>query len=264
MSKSAPIMATIIFISFILAGCSAIRLGSTNQPTGQVLTTLPASANPTSTVTPLTTASLPPTETIVAVENETFMPSSGNNVGQVWTGTMESDTSRKYFSEGKEVNSCQNGYTTDLAFIVFQDGRISGYGDAKLTTPLGCSASQLGPNTTYSALSVSGTKDDQVMHLQLKVISWGPVNSGDFGGFALLFTQDTCNSVQRTLDVPLVNSGSAQANYSDSDQTVGCPAQSDDLISEATTIQLQYRFDCDSIPADQQESEPAGLCQGIR
>src|SRR5512136_2575899 len=92
-----------------------------------------------SALIPPVRATVTPTGQIGAVEVSTPELKGNKRDLQVWTGTITSQTSRQFFSNGSLVNTCNTDWTTDLDFAVDPAGDLLGSGHATLSAPRACS-----------------------------------------------------------------------------------------------------------------------------
>ncbi len=188
-----------------------------------------------------------PTRQINAIEVGIGTPADKRN-WQVWKGTIVSQTSRKYLSNGSLVNTCETDWTTDFLFTIDPAGNVSGIGSANLTSGPACSPHPISGNTTYMVISVSGRKDETAIYLQLGVSEFRPMPSGDFGGYILLNSNGACPPTTQSITVPLTSSTTAQTQLVLSAVLTGCAGSKDDQMSNQSQVELHFDFLCADNP----------------
>jgi len=211
--------------------------------------TVPSSVTPT------------PTGQINAVEAGTATLTGDKKHWQVWKGTMVSQTSRKFMSNGNLVNTCQTKWNTLFAFVIDAVGDISGIGSADLTEGPTCSPHPVSGNTTHMVLSIDGRKDQTAVYLSFKVAQIEPYPSGDFGGYSLINTNGACPPTMQSLTIPLTSSTTAQAQLDLNATMTGCAGSKDDQMSNQSQVNLEYTGKkCSDNPFD--PSDPAAtICE---
>lgn len=186
-----------------------------------------------------------PTGQINAIEAGT--PANKKN-WQVWAGTITSQTSRQFMSNGSLVNTCTTNWNTEFLFTIDPVGNVSGFGSADLTDGPTCSPHAIPVNTTYMVISISGRKDETAIHLQLAASEIQPMPSGDFGGYILLNSNGACPSVTQSITVPLTSSTAAQTQLDLHAVMTGCAGSNDDLMSNQSQVELHFDFLCADNP----------------
>jgi hypothetical protein len=213
------------------------------------------------TLTPKPTPTPTPTRQIGAIEIGTPELTGNKKDFAIWTGTITSQTSRQYKSNGAVVNSCTTDWITDLDFAIDSSGNLNGTGKAKLSPARNCTPlNNLVENTSAMMISIRGRKDSSTIYLQLGIISHQPTSSGDFGGYILLNSSGTCPSVAQTIQAPLTSPSTAEAQLNLSATMTGCGGSKDDVMSNQSLIKLQYRFRCSELPADINDPLLEQLC----
>lgn len=206
-------------------------------------------------------ATATPTGQIGAVEVSTPGLKGSKRDLQVWTGTIASQTSRQYFSNGSIVNTCNTDWETDLDFAVDPVGDVLGSGSATLSAPRACSPhNNLVANTQSMVITVEGRKGSSAFDLLLGASSFEPAASGDFGGYSLLFNDGTCPSKRRSLSVPFSDPNAAEAQLNLTATLTGCGGSTDDVTSNQSLVKLRYRFKCSEVPADLNDPTVKQLC----
>lgn len=181
---------------------------------------------------------------------------------QVWTGTITSQTSRQFFSNGSIVNTCNTDWVTDLDFAVDPVGDVLGTGQATLSPARTCSPkNNLVANTQSMVITVEGKKGTSAFDLLLGASTFEPAASGDFGGYSLLFNDGTCPSQRRRLSIPFSDPTTAEAQLNLSATMTGCGGSSGDVMSNQSLAKLLYRFKCSQVPADLNDPAIEQLCQ---
>jgi hypothetical protein len=203
-----------------------------------------------------------PTGQIGAIEIGTPGLKGNKRDFQIWSGTITSQTSRQYMSNGSIVNTCNTNWITDLDFAVDSAGDVSGTGDAKLAGARTCSPqSNLVANTSEMSLSIHGQKDSTAFTLYLALTRAQPSPSADFGGYMLLMNNGTCPAAAKSVQVPLTGISTAQANLDLSGVLSGCGGSTNDIMNNTSLVRLQFRFKCSDIPADMNDPALKQLCQ---
>ncbi len=185
-----------------------------------------------------------PTGQINAIEAGTPAPPVDKKNWQVWHGTIVSQTSRQFMSNGSLVDTCKTDWNTELVFTVNPSGTISGVGGADLTAGPQCTPLARPGNTTYMLLSVDGLKDAKAISLKLGVSEIQPMPSGDFGGYALLDTNGACPPVMQALTVPMTGAGAAHVELDLSAVMTGCAGSKDDRMSNQSQVSLELIGKC--------------------
>ncbi len=212
-------------------------------------------------LTPRQTPTPTPTRQIGAIEIGTPELKGNKKDFAIWTGTITSQTSRQFMSNGAEVNSCTTDWITDLDFIIDSAGTLAGTGKATLSPARTCAPlNNLVENTSEMTISIQGYKDNSTMNLQLGVASLQPPSSGDFGGYSLLMTTGTCPADKHVIQVPLTRATSADAQLNLNATMTGCGGSKDDVMSNQSLVKLHYRFKCSELPADNNDPVLEQLC----
>jgi hypothetical protein len=212
-------------------------------------------------IPPLNAATPTPTGQINAVEATPSASAADKKNWQLWEGTIASQTSRQFTSNGSTVNTCKTGWDTNFLFTVDTAGDVNGVGFAKLSSGPDCSPHSITGNTSEMTMSVKGRKDQTAFYLNLGAIDFKPKPSGDFGGFELLVTNGACPPTMATLKIPLTGSGSAQAKLDLSGILTGCGGSKDDVMSNQSQVDLKYRFKCGEDPLGPSDPDIQGICQ---
>jgi hypothetical protein len=203
-----------------------------------------------------------PTGQIGAIEAETPELKGNHKDFQVWTGTITSKTSRRYFSNGTLVNTCLTDWITEIDLAVDAVGDVRGTGKATLSGPRSCSPqSNLVENTSEMDLSASGRKDNTAFHLAFSMLSVTPMPSGEFGGYDLLLSDGKCPPTAASSTIPLTSGTAAQASLSLRGVPTGCGGSTDDIMTSDSLVNLEYRFKCSDLPADMNDPALEALCQ---
>jgi hypothetical protein len=207
-------------------------------------------------------ATATPTGQIGAIEAGTPGLNGNKKDYEVWTGTITSQTSRQYMSNGSVVNTCKTDWITDLDFAVDTAGNLAGQGQVSLANPRECSPNNnLVPNTSGMTVSLYGDKGSAAININLKFSGFQPSPSADFGGYMLLASDGTCPGNSRTIKVPLTGNGSAEAQLDLGAVMSGCGGSSSDVMSNQSLVKLTYRFRCSELPADENDPILKELCQ---
>lgn len=203
-----------------------------------------------------------PTGQIGAVEAAT--PGLKGNRGdyQLWSGTITSETSRQFKSNGSVVNSCTTNWLTDLDLAVDFVGDVYGLGQSTLSAPRSCTrSSNLVANTSEVSISINGRKDSSAFFLDLAQTAFKPMPSGDFGGYILLSIDGTCPGQRKSIQVKSTSSTTAEAQLDLTATMTGCGGSKDDIMTNQSLVKLQYLFKCSQLPADTANSTQMQLCQ---
>lgn len=203
-----------------------------------------------------------PTGQIGAIEVGTPALNGSKKDYQIWSGTITSQTSRQFMSNGSLVNTCMTNWVTDLDFAVDSAGSVAGTGQASLSAPRTCSLhSDLAANTQGATIPVEGRKDSAAFQINLALTAAKPFPSGDFGGYILLFNNGTCPAKRQTIMVPLTGPSAAEAQLNLTGVLTGCGGSKDDIMSNQSLVKLQFRFKCSDVPADMNDPTLKQLCQ---
>jgi hypothetical protein len=180
---------------------------------------------------------------------------------RIWTGTITSQTSRQFMSNGALLNTCNTNWVTDLDVAVDSAGNLTGTGRAALAEARSCTShSNLVANTAEMALSIQGQKDSTAFHLNLTGAGIKPSPSGDFGGYALLFGNQACPPQRRTIEVPLTADSTAETQLDLSSVMTGCGGSRDDTVHNLSLVKFRFRFLCSDLPADLNDPTLRSLC----
>ncbi len=227
---------------------------------------LTASAKPTPTVLP--SAHIPtlvsnPTQTSVVLAVEQTPSAVPKPVSVIWRGTISSNTSRAYMSNGSQVNLCTTDWLTNLTFVVDATGKVAGHAEGKLTSPRQCTPkNNLVPNLDAYQLALSGQATPGGLELGLRITSFSPgLPAGEFGGYVLLLSKGPCPGVPHTFQVPMTSATTAQATLNYSDATMGCGGSKDDVFKSDNLVKLTFLAPCSRLPSNLNDPEIAQLCQ---
>lgn len=215
-----------------------------------------------SALIPTGSATATPTGQIGAVEVSTPGLQGSKRDLQVWTGTITSQTTRQFFSNGSLVNTCNTDWVTDLDFAVDPVGDVLGSGSATLSPARTCSPrNNLVTNTQAMQITVTGKKGASAFDLLLGASAFEPAASGDFGGYFLLFNDGTCPAQRRSLSIPFSDPKAAEAQLDLTATMTGCGGSENDVMSNQSLVKLRYRFKCSEVPADLNDPTITSLCQ---
>ncbi len=212
------------------------------------------------TLLPAATAT--PTGQIGAIETGTPGLNGDKKDYQVWTGTITSQTSRQYMSNGSVVNNCITDWLTDLYLSVDSTGNVAGTGRAALSAPRTCSPqSNLVANTSEMTIRLTGRKDSSAFYLNFSPTVIIPSASADFGGYMLLVSDGTCPGNKPDIQIPSTGSSAAAAQLDLSGVMTGCGGSKDDLMTNKSAVTLQFRFRCSDLPSDTTDPALRQLCE---
>jgi hypothetical protein len=205
-------------------------------------------------------ATPPPTGQINAIEVGTPAQPVDKKNWQVWAGTILSQTSRQYMSDGSPVNTCETNWETNFLFTIDPVGNISGIGYADLTDGPTCSPHPISGNTTHMTISVSGRKDDSAIYLNVGVSEFEPMPSADFGGYILLNSNGACPPVAQSIEIPMTSPTTAQAQLNLNATMTGCAGSMGDQMSNQSQADLHFDFICSDNPFNPSDPE-AQICK---
>jgi hypothetical protein len=249
--------------SFPLALVAIMALAAVNCSGGDILVAV-ATLTPIAVSTahaPLATSTSTPTSVIVAVERT---PSPvRQSASAIWQGTITSNTSRTYLSNGSEVMACSTDWVTDLTFVVDPTGGVSGHAEGALMPPRQCNVTKnLVPNLTAYKFAVSGQKTQSGFDLGLQMLSFSPgPPAGESGGYILLIAKGPCPGVPHTFQVPMTSAKTAEATLNYSDATLGCGGSKDDIFKSDNLVKLNFFAECSQRPTDLNDPQIDKLCQ---
>ncbi len=197
--------------------------------------------------------------TVAPPATNTATPAKATLRGKVWSGTIASQTSREYFSNGKPANTCVTKWRARLNFRVGANGNIHGVGASNLQEAT-CTKGAPELNTQVFNWDITGRKSSDQLSIQLEVTSYQPENSVELGGYILLNTNGTCPFRLTPLNIPIVSSGTAEVQLHQEATLSNCGEASKDMVTNDSNAHFQYQFDCGNIPPEQVNSDAAKLC----
>ena len=213
-----------------------------------VIGNFPSNGRPTST----------PTKVIFGTE---LTPGTSKGVA-IWQGTITSDTSRAYFSDGAQVNFCATQWTTDLTFVVNSAGNMSGHAEATLAAPRQCTNNNIVGNVSSYTFDISGQKTTSGFNIGFKITSVSPgPPDGEFGGYVLLMQEGPCLATPHDIQVPLTDDKTAEATLNYPGAKFGCGGSKDDILKSNNLVKLNYLAECSNIPASLNDPVIDRLCQ---
>lgn len=203
-----------------------------------------------------------PTPTPTKVIFGTELTPGASKGGAIWQGTITSDTSRAYFSNGAQVNFCTTQWTTDLTFVVNSAGNVSGHAEATLAAPRQCTNNNIVGNVTSYTFDISGQKTTSSFNIGFKITSVSPgPPDGEFGGYVLLMQEGPCLATPHDIQVALTDDKTAEANLNYPDAKFDCGGSKDDILKSDNLVKLNYLADCNNRPASLNDPVIDNLCQ---
>lgn len=237
LNRRIPVLILPIFLLGLAAlACSAIPFG------------------PTKSGTPTRTGQ------IGAVE-QTSTPSADEKKNwQLWQGTITSQTSRQYMTNGSLVNTCNSNWDTSVALTVDPAGSVAGLGYATIKGDVACSPHPVSLSTKVIYAYFAGRKDSSEFTLHMGSQKVEPMPSAEFGGYFLLVGNGACPSAPQDLKIPLTGSTSAAAQLALSGVMSGCGGSKNDIMSNQSQVQLERKGTCADYKPDPTDPN-AAVCQ---